>query len=455
MHDLQLVGVHSDGDHLLLIGGDGQRYRVLIDDSLRAAVRRDRARLGQLQIAMEGALRPKDIQARIRSGQSAEEVAAASGLPIEHVRRYEGAVLAEREHVARRARSITVRRRQGQAPGLEELAVERLTARDAADTREWDAWRRDDGSWTVRLSFRTGSKERTAHWRFDLVTTSLEPLDDEARWLTADTDGEAGPVAGRRLTAVRERVYDVEADGGVREQTGAAAPDGHESPQTQETHGERERRRTVDLLETLRGRRGRRQPVADPDDPAADVLPDEELADEAAQELTVDRVLHIDEILGALPEPGEQPDQPRGELSGELQGELQGEQQDQPGDLAATDGLLDEEELAAAMRASEAGPVDELLIVEHAPAAHPPASRPEQATDARILALPGPEPEVRLPDEAPDEAPGANPGTDPGTDGGSAAAAQAPSDKGSGRRSRSKRAAVPSWDDIVFGARRE
>src|SRR3712207_3118540 len=113
MDDLTLVGVHDDGEHLLLVDGAGMRHRLKVDEALRAAVRRDRARLGQLQIEMEGRLRPRDIQARIRAGETAEQVAAAAGVPVEHVRRYEGPVLAEREFVARQAREVRVRRATG------------------------------------------------------------------------------------------------------------------------------------------------------------------------------------------------------------------------------------------------------------------------------------------------------------------------------------------------------
>ena len=81
MDDLTLVGVHEDGEHLLLVDGSGSRHRLKVDEALRAAVRRDRARLGQLQIEMENRLRPREIQARIRAGESAEEVAAAAGVP--------------------------------------------------------------------------------------------------------------------------------------------------------------------------------------------------------------------------------------------------------------------------------------------------------------------------------------------------------------------------------------
>ncbi len=137
MHELTLVGVHEDGDHLILAGPDGEQFQLMVDESLRAAVRRDRARLGQLQL-QDGRLRPRDIQARIRAGQSAEEIAEAGGVPVEHVRRYEGPVLAEREFVARQARAVRIRRPGGSAggsPTLGDLVTERLAAREVPRAR--------------------------------------------------------------------------------------------------------------------------------------------------------------------------------------------------------------------------------------------------------------------------------------------------------------------------------
>ncbi|MGB7817938.1 MAG: septation protein SepH, partial [Ornithinibacter sp.] len=104
MQDLRLIGVHEDGQHLLLTDAQGARFRVSLDDALRAAARRDRPRLGQLQIEIDGGLRPREVQALIRRGLSTEEVADRAGWTVEKVRRFEGPVLAEREHVARKAR---------------------------------------------------------------------------------------------------------------------------------------------------------------------------------------------------------------------------------------------------------------------------------------------------------------------------------------------------------------
>ncbi|MGL5829384.1 MAG: septation protein SepH, partial [Angustibacter sp.] len=111
MLDLRLVGVHDDGEHLVLSNSEGQRFRLRVDDSLRAAVRRDRPHLGQLQIEKAGGLRPKDIQARIRAGATAEQIAAATDWPVDRIRRYEGPVLAERSHIAEVAQTVRLRRR--------------------------------------------------------------------------------------------------------------------------------------------------------------------------------------------------------------------------------------------------------------------------------------------------------------------------------------------------------
>ena len=285
MEDLTLVGVHEDGEYLLLRGSGEKGFRIRIDDELRAAVRRDRARLGQLQIEASGVLRPREIQSRIRAGQTAEEVATAAGLPIEHVRRYEGPVLAEREFVATQARGVRMRRPG--TPGsavltLGELVTQRLSHREVDEqATEWDAWRDDDGSWVVCLTFTGGTKRRAAHWTYDASLRHVLPRDDEARWFTDDDPPEAGPLSQRRLAhlqhrdGVSDRVYDVEADGAVRPADGRASVDGRPGEV---------RRATVDLLDTLRERRGRRQRLPMPGEDDADLLRDDEL-DSAVENL--------------------------------------------------------------------------------------------------------------------------------------------------------------------------
>ena len=226
MHDLRLVGVHEDGEHLLLTDADGQRFALPVDEALRAAVRRDRAHLGQLQIEIEGGLRPRDVQSRIRAGASAEDVAVLAGWTVEKVRRYEGPVLAERAHVADLARTVRVRRRGAEPTPLGALVTRRLADRGVDPDRVgWDAWRPDSGPWTVVAVFAAGGRERQARWHLDLTAMSVVAADDEARWLSEDDAAGQGPLASARLQAVRDGgdqigssatgVYDIEADGGV------------------------------------------------------------------------------------------------------------------------------------------------------------------------------------------------------------------------------------------------
>ena len=147
MQDLRLIGVHEDGQHLLLADAMAGRFRLSLDEPLRAAARRDRPRLGQLQIEMDGGMRPREVQALIRRGLSAEEVADRSGWAVEKVRRFEGPILAEREHVARKARAVGTR---GPAPvTLADRVSERLRDRGVdRDQVEWNssATRRASGS---------------------------------------------------------------------------------------------------------------------------------------------------------------------------------------------------------------------------------------------------------------------------------------------------------------------
>ncbi|QNN52991.1 DUF3071 domain-containing protein [Nocardioides mesophilus] len=71
--DLTLVGLTEDKSKLVLVSDSGEEFTLAVDARLRAALRGDHAqlaRLGQLEITMESALRPRDIQARIRAGAS-------------------------------------------------------------------------------------------------------------------------------------------------------------------------------------------------------------------------------------------------------------------------------------------------------------------------------------------------------------------------------------------------
>ncbi|MCX4987939.1 MULTISPECIES: septation protein SepH [unclassified Streptomyces] len=195
MPELRVVAVSNDGTRLVLKAADSTEYTLPIDERLRAAVRGDRPRLGQIEIEVESHLRPRDIQARIRAGASAEEVAQLAGIPVDRVRRFEGPVLAERAFMAERARKTPVRRPgENAGPQLGEAVQERLLIRGAEkDTVQWDSWRRDDGTWEVLLVYRVAGEPHAASWTYDPPRRLVQAVDDEARSLIGESEDLAAP----------------------------------------------------------------------------------------------------------------------------------------------------------------------------------------------------------------------------------------------------------------------
>ncbi len=103
---------------------------------------------------MENPLRPKEIQDRIRAGETADEIADAAGIPIDRVRRFEGPVLAEREYRALEAQRSTVRghTESGPGPRLGEIVGERLSDAGAPGRQRWPGTRASAPTATGRSS---------------------------------------------------------------------------------------------------------------------------------------------------------------------------------------------------------------------------------------------------------------------------------------------------------------
>ncbi len=213
MQDLTLVGL--TGDRLVLISDSGEEFSLPADARLRAALRGEHARFGQLEIQMDSALRPRDIQNRIRSGESPEDVAAAAKTTVDKIMGFAMPVLAERAHIAGQAQRSSVRRKTGEggARNLGDAVAERLRSRNVRpDSVEWDAWRREDGRWTLVADYRSGEQPRHAEFTYDAPGRYVVADDDEARWLVGEPQATVkGPqprstgTPGRRLTAVADQ----------------------------------------------------------------------------------------------------------------------------------------------------------------------------------------------------------------------------------------------------------
>ena len=201
MRTARPLGLSPDGSTLIVVLDGGEQVAIPADDRLRAALRNDRARMGQLEIEMESALRPRDIQARIRAGESLEAVAQAAGVPPEQIEPFAAPVIAEREHIAGLAQSNPVRR-AGDAVAhrsLRAVVTDRLLSRGVdADSVDWDAWRSGERHWTVRLGYESGSAHREADFDYDQTGRFSVAANEDARWLTGEHTTAHGPQPGRK-----------------------------------------------------------------------------------------------------------------------------------------------------------------------------------------------------------------------------------------------------------------
>jgi hypothetical protein len=184
MRTLRLVALSDDGKNLVLAvegadGAEGERFELPVDDRVRAAARGDARRLTQIDVDAGVELPPRVIQARIRAGETPEQVAAASGTRVERIMRFAHPVIQERARVAEQARDARVRLSEGSPGGaLQQFMTERLRLIDSdIEDVVWDAHRTDDGSWQVTGAWRAGAKSGLTRWTFDLPSRTVTPFD--------------------------------------------------------------------------------------------------------------------------------------------------------------------------------------------------------------------------------------------------------------------------------------
>lgn len=191
MRDLSLEGLSDDGR--FLVARDvttGQSYRIAADQRLTSLIgssSRPGSTSGQLEIRMESSLSPRDIQTRIRRGESPQTVADSAGVPVEQIDRFAGPVLAEREFMCEQARKTAIRRKHVGGAGvlLGTLVTENIAAGGGVPERAvWDSWRREDGRWTVLVS--PHGSAHPATFLFDVKSRYVVPADEFAHDLVGD-----------------------------------------------------------------------------------------------------------------------------------------------------------------------------------------------------------------------------------------------------------------------------
>ncbi|MGM1064577.1 septation protein SepH [Saccharothrix sp. Mg75] len=214
MRALRVIGLEDDGKSVILEDPDrGERFVLPADERLRAAARGDLTRLGQIEVESESQMRPREIQARIRAGESVEQVAAAAGIPKHRVERFAYPVLLERSRTADLAqRAHPVREDGPDVQTLGEVVAHSfgLRGQEYADV-SWDSWRGEDGRWVVQLHWTAGRSDNRAHWAFHpgVQGGTVTALDDAAVDLM-DPNPNRGLRSLRPVTALARQALEVE-----------------------------------------------------------------------------------------------------------------------------------------------------------------------------------------------------------------------------------------------------
>jgi hypothetical protein len=337
---------------------------------------------------MESSLTPREIQARVRAGETLEEVARAAGVIPDWVEPFAVPVLAEREFIAQQARSQQVRR-GGETIAhrtLGQVVEDRLTSRGVdTDTVAWDAWRLEGRRWQVLVSYDSGKAHREARFVYEASGRFSVADDDDARWLVGLHSPSHGPQPGRRRRDEEEPTVDLNDD--------------------------------LALVRIV-------QPRADSDDEVDDAFTEGELAEvdgvydiipTASGELDV-----LYDMLSGFDEDSVQI------YAGLIRDELGAEQEPAESEPELLDEPVAEEWVAETEPDAETGS-------DAAASETEPEPEPEAAAPARAPRRPAPEPvEPEQPSLVDEPEPAPEPAPKP--------------------KRRRGRAEVPSWDEIMFGS---
>lgn len=191
MRDLSLEGLSEDRRYLVARDlTTNEKFRVPADHRLSSLIGtppRPGSTSGQMEIRMPSSLSPRDIQTRIRRGESPQSVADSAGVPVEQITGFAGPVLAEREFMCEQARKTAIRRKHVGGAGVQLglLVSENIAGSGGVpEAAVWDSWRREDGRWTVLVT--PEGQEHPATFLFDAKSRYVLPADETAHELVGD-----------------------------------------------------------------------------------------------------------------------------------------------------------------------------------------------------------------------------------------------------------------------------
>ena len=184
MSELRLTGKNPEGTHITLTNPSGEEFTVRISDTLRATVNQPRLTAVVASDEVE-TMSVKEIQRRLRAGETMDAIARDGHISVEKVERFAGPILQERVYILDQAFSIVLRKESARdQETFFDVVISRLAPMGVdSDSLSWNSWRIDDGTWTIDLAYPNRDGHGSATWNFDLNRRSITATNENARWM--------------------------------------------------------------------------------------------------------------------------------------------------------------------------------------------------------------------------------------------------------------------------------
>ena len=183
--ELQLVGRTGDGSAIELTDNSGAKFSLRITENLKTALTQPRL-VSVAPIDERPSFGVKEIQARLRAGESMGSISRTTDWSVEKIEKFSGPILQERAYVIETARKSYLRR-EASSPTLDEAASIQLSSHGVdMEAVEWNTHRNVDGTWNIVVQYPNIDGTAEANWNFELGNRILTAKDDSARWIAGD-----------------------------------------------------------------------------------------------------------------------------------------------------------------------------------------------------------------------------------------------------------------------------
>lgn len=184
MSELRLTGKNPEGTHITLTNGTGDEFTLRISDTLRATVNQPRL-TAVVASDDEQVMSVKEIQRRLRAGETMDAIARDGRISVEKVERFAGPILQERVYILDQAFAVVLRKESARdQETFRDVVIARLAPMGVdSKSLSWNTWRSEDGTWTIDLSYPNRDGHGSATWNFDLNRRSVNATNENARWM--------------------------------------------------------------------------------------------------------------------------------------------------------------------------------------------------------------------------------------------------------------------------------